>query len=304
MGYNLLKKGEVVIWRDDANLEFISYAKHVPIRVFLPEGCRLFYKHRNVEYIEYDHKKIRDLFPQFENGYLNVLLFDLFTTAPVVAVRFWVRFFQEIYRYKRARIHEPWSLVIDELNDLAPGSRRGYVRDQLKLASQIYFNMKKFRKMRLRLVGSTHNYNDLHRPVRTQFNYVILKSMRREMVPEALWAYGAKIEHLPVDRVWIMDESGNFQMDIEWSEYISSIEDSSRRIKLSPLRVSVPFDGEIEEEETKKETKKSEQWRLRALKTLKLAIDHGADIDYRALENLWGVSQSYSWKLFQKIHEI
>lgn len=78
--------------------------------------------------------------------------------------------------------------------------------------------------------------------------------MRREMVPEALWAYGAKIEHLPVDRVWIMDESGNFQMDIKWSEYIASIEDSSRRIKLSPLRISVPFDGEIEEEENAKET--------------------------------------------------
>ena len=37
----------------------------------------------------------------------------------------------------------------------------------------------------------------------------------------------------------------------------------------------LPFsarDGEIEEDETAKETKMSEQWRLRALKTLKLAI--------------------------------
>ena len=128
--------------------------------------------------------------------------------------------------------------------------------------------------------------------------------MRREMVPEALWAYGAKIEHLPVDMVWIMDESGNFQMDIEWTEYIASIEDSSRRIKLSPLRVSVPFDGEIEEEETAKETKKSEQWRLRALKTLKLDIGSGAEFDYQTLEELWGVSRSYAWKLFRQLDEI
>lgn len=63
-----------------------------------------------------------------------------------------------------------------------------------------------------------------------------------------------------------------------------------------------PFDGEIEEEETSKETKKSEQWRLRALKTLKLAIGSGAELDYQTLE-LWGVNQSYAWKLFQKLHE-
>ena len=121
--YNLWKAGKTIIWRDDANLEFLSMAKHVRMKLFIPDGCDLHIKHPNVEKVFYDWKNLPALFPRFSGDRINVLLFDLYTIDHEVTVKFWTRFFDEIYRFKRVRIEDPWALVVDELNDLAPGSR-------------------------------------------------------------------------------------------------------------------------------------------------------------------------------------
>ena len=304
VAYNLYKVGETVIWRDDANLEFFGFLKVLPVKCFLPEGCTLKYRHENLEFVHYNPQDLSRLFPQFENDRLNVLLFDLFSFDHEVTIKFWVRFFHELYRYKRARIHEPWSLVIDELNDLAPGTRRGYIKNQLILASNIFHSTKKFRKMNLRLVGTTHNYNDLHPPLRAQFDYYIFKSMRREMVPERFWRYASLIEKLPVDQAIIVDRTGHFQIVEKWTEYTRHHSEPGVMVRLSPKRVMVPFDGEVSVEEADTSAKAtSAKWRTRALKLARILYEHGLLTKYSEFRDLLGLSEGYAWRLFKKVEE-
>ena len=299
--YNLYKQKETVIWRDDANLEFLSFADIIPLKVFLPEGCTLHHEHPNVTYVPFDHTRLSRLFPQLERDSLNVILFDLFTLSHKTSVLFWTEFFQEIYRYKRSRIEEPWAVVIDELNDLAPGTRRGFIQGQLTLSSNIYHSAKKFRKMNLRLVGSTHNYNDLHPPLRAQFNYYLFKAMRRDMVPERFWMYAHKIEALPIGEIWIVDEGGRFQMGVTWSEY--SVHHLDRRlIRLSPKRIGLPWSGEVKEPDKKRGSEA--KWRSRCLKLAGLLIEHKVVKGYADLAELLGLSDSYVWKLLKSSGDV
>ena len=71
------------------------------------------------------------------------------------------------------------------------------------------------------------------------------------MVPERFWMYAAKIEALPLDRIWIVDEGGRFQMDVHWTEY--SVHHLDRRlIRLSPKKIGIPWSGEVKEPDKKR----------------------------------------------------
>lgn len=298
--YNSWKVGDTIIWRDDANLEFISFSRYIPCKVFVPEGCKLHYHHKNVEYVEYDPNDLIALFPQFHQDHINVILFDLFCLEHAHMIQFWVNFFADIYRYKRMRIKESWALVLDEMNDLTPGTRRGVIPGQLRLSSNVYFSMKKFRKMKLKIQATTHNWNDLHPPVRNQFNFQILKSMRKEMVPNKFFNYANKIEAIPIDKVWIVDEAGRFQMDVAWSEYTTDHRDPTgkKEIKLEPKQQYIPFEGEVELE-VEQGGARFKKWRERALMLATLALDAGLFEDYKDLgRDFMGLSNSQAHNYF------
>jgi len=309
VAYNLWKEMETVIWRDDANLEFLSVVKAVPIKLYMPEGCDLHVgrvlrgaQRGRVEKTWYDWHKPEDMFPTYDRDRLNVLLFDLFTTDPKVIVRFWTRYFWEIYRFKRARIDDPWALVIDELNDLAPGKARGTFMGQLTLSSRIYSSLKKFRKMSLRLVGTTHNYNDLHAPLRGQFNYNILKRMRRDMVPSRFFSFRHTIERMRVNNCIVVDRYGNYQLIDNWTETTRWHVDPTRLVKLTPKKYKVPWSGEVVDEEEGGE--KAMKWRERALLLLKVIDNLGYPLNYKKVSEVLGLSTGYSHDLLKKADEL
>ena len=302
--YNLWKEMETVIWRDDANLEFLSVVHAAPIKLYLPEGCDLHFERvlrgamrDRVERAEYDWHHPEKMFPTYDRDKFNVLLFDLFTTDPKTIVTFWTKFFWEIYRYKRAQIRQPWALVVDELNDLAPGKARGTFTGQLTPSSRIYSSLKKFRKMNLRVVGTTHNYNDLHAPLRGQFNYNILKRMRRDMVPSRFFNFAHTIERMKVNECIIVDRYGNYQMIDNWTETSRWHIDPTRTVRLKPLKYKVPWSGEVVEEEAETEDRRSREWRNRALLLIKVIDLLGYPMDYKKVAGVLGLSKSYSHEI-------
>ncbi len=310
IAYNLWKAGETVIWRDDANLEFLSFLPVLPVKLYIPEGCDLHLEKvldsnllSLVEKVHYDWRRPMEVMPTFDNEKLNVLLFDLYTIDLKVSVQFWTNFFWSLYRYKREQIKEPWSLIIDELNDLAPGRGRGTFEAQLRLSSQIFHALKKFRKMNLRLVGSTHNFNDLHAPLRGQFNYYIIKRMRREHVPSRFINYAHLIERMKLSHAILVDRYGNFQF-LTWTEETRWHRDPERLIRLRPKKWKIPWSGEITAEEEEAD-RKGVAWRKRCLLLLRM-LDSllGYEVGYRAIQELFELSPSYAHHLRTLSREI
>ncbi|MEM3622770.1 MAG: LAGLIDADG family homing endonuclease [Candidatus Bathyarchaeia archaeon] len=166
-----------------------------------------------------------------------------------------------------------------------PGSRRGYVPKQITLANNIFFSMKKFRKEKIRLVGSTHNFTDLHKPVRDSFNFYIIRKMRREAVPERFANYASLIEKLEINQGIVVDEFGNFnRMDFP--------------LYVKPKNISVPFEGDVEELFAEKRSEKlAERYREKLGISGKLLLDHGIVKSYKELADLWGVAESAAWKI-------
>jgi len=279
--YNLWKAGETIIFRDDANLEFLALVKLLPFKLFIPVDCVLHFDHKNITKVYYDPEKLENLFPQFESDKINVLLFDLFTTSHAVTVKFWTKFFY--------------------------GSRRGVIQGQIKLSSNIYASMKKFRKMRIRLVGSTHNFNDIHAPLRGQFSYYIFKAMRREHVPERFWSYAHKIENMKTNECIIVDRRGFHQFITRWSEKSRWHIDPKKWVKLKPQTINVPWDGEIIAKTTSP-GRRAQQWKTRALIVLKMVIDLMADqeIDfgYRDVAAVFDLSRSHSHTIYDEAMSI
>lgn len=241
--------GETIIWRDDTSLEFLSLKDVIPWLVFLPEGCELHYKDPNIEYAYYDPWRLNTLFNQLDRNRGNAVVFDLYTFDMSTFISFWSRFFYSLYKWKRTRVKQRMALITDELNDLAPGVRRGYIPRQLALSSNIYFSMKKFRKEGIRLVASTHAYGDIHKPVREAFNFNIFKKMDEGAIPSKFQRYSKVIERLKVNEMIIVDEEKSFnKMNVkEW---------------VKPKKFSVTWKGDVKKETVAKR-KEVDQWKKR-----------------------------------------
>ena len=230
----LYKNGETIIWRDDSSMEVLSVADYYPIRIFVPEGCSIDFKHKNVEYVTYNplEEGLTSLFSQIKKDAINAIEFDLFAFEMQLFVKFWSEFFYNLYKWKRTKLRMPIALLTDELNDLCPSQRKGSVPQQTRLSSNIYFAFKKYRKEHVRLVASTHSYIDVSKSVRTAFDFYICKRLDEQNVPECVWQYGKVFERLGIDDFVIIDEARNFnRMKIE--EFVK------------PRKFSIRWSGEL-----------------------------------------------------------
>ena len=205
-----MDNGETVIWRDDSSMEALSLVNVYKLKIFVPLGCKIYYEHPNIEYIEYNPANLNSIFTKIEKGKIHIVEFDLFTMDMTFFIEFWSRFFYELYKWKNTRPSLPIAFFTDELNDLAPSVRRGYIPRQLTLSSNIFFSLKKFRKEKIRMVASTHGYGDIHKPVREAFNFYILKKMSEGEVPDILWRFTKLVQKLHLDQMLIIDEEHSF----------------------------------------------------------------------------------------------
>jgi len=264
---------EAIIWRDDTSLEFLSLRKVIPWLVFVPEGCQLHYKHPNIEYVEYNPWKLSTLFSQIDREKGNAVIFDLFSYDMSLFITFWSRFFYALYRWKRTKVKQRMALVTDEINDLCPSVRRGYIPRQLALSSNIYFSMKKFRKEGIRLVASTHAYGDVHKPVREAFNFYLFRKMDGDSVPESFQRYSKVIERLKVNEMFIVDEQKSFN--------VMKVDEVAK-----PKKFAVSWSGDLRKE-TEVKHKELVLWQKRAL-TLASVLNQGYGVTYEDLARLLG----------------
>ena len=263
--------GEAILWRDDSSLEFFSLRKIMPLLVFVPQGCEIMYERHNVEYAEYDPWNLKTLFDHIDRERVNPVVFDLFTHDMSMFLRFWSQFFYSLYKHQRQRVKERISFVTDEINDLCPSTRRGYIPRQLALSSNIYFSMKKFRKEGIRLVVSTHTYGDIHKPVREAFQFYLFKRMDGASVPDRFKRYEKVIERLAVNEMFVVDEKKSFNV-MNVSEVVK------------PRRITVKWKGDLEQV-TEHRRKEIDAWK-RKTQVLAALLTEGYNVTFEQLAEI------------------
>jgi len=269
--------GETIIWRDDSSMEALSLVNVYKMKIFVPQGCKIYFEHPNVTYIEYDINNLNTIWNKIEKGCIHVIEFDLFTMDMTYFIEFWSRFFFELYKWKNTRPSLPLAFFTDELNDLCPSVRRGYIPRQLTLSSNIFFSMKKFRKSKLRLVASTHGFGDIHKPVREAFNFYILKKMSEGEVPDILWRFTKLVQKLQQNQMLIIDEEHSFNR-------------MTVREFVKPRKFTVKFTGNLKPTSVKKQEEAVAFNQKIAL--LAQVMHEGFNISWTQLAELLGYSNA------------
>jgi len=199
------ENGETILWRDDTSLEFLSLRDVFPWKVFIPEGCELNYTHPNVEYAYYNPWRLNTIFNQVDRDKGNAVVFDLFSYDMRMFIEFWSRFFYGLYKWKRTKVKQRVALIADEINDLCPGMKRGYIPKQLALSSNIYFSLKKYRKEGVRLVAC---YDSATRVLTREGGLKDYLSLKVGDHVLSVNPTNRQIEWKPVTQVYIYNYSG------------------------------------------------------------------------------------------------
>lgn len=203
--------GETVIWRDDGSLEALSFADDnlMPVQCLIPEGCTL-EPRNNIPVKTFDILRPETVLDVLENRMLNILCLDLYIDNIAKRCEFYALLLFRLYRWAQQSTHDPVAVIIDQLNELAPGERLQMVPQQDQSSKQIYNALINFRKHNIRLVGASHNYTDLLPGIRENFQYYWIKNMRRDAVPERFWNFASLIEKLSINKAIVVDDQGSF----------------------------------------------------------------------------------------------
>lgn len=210
------KLGETVIVRDIGEFfEWFSLLEHdYPILGLVPEGCRILYDHPNFEQVEFDVTNLNTLFDQLEQKRINLIFFDSFCLEVKNYIQFWSNFFKTLLPWKQQPGNgpKPFSLVLDEFGDLAPGKGRTFIADQNRVSQLIAMNHRKFRRHNIRLVAAAHYFRDITPPIRERFDCYCIKINypNPQEVPFTLRPYAPKFPKLAVNEMIFLDSSKAF----------------------------------------------------------------------------------------------
>ncbi|MEM3510650.1 MAG: hypothetical protein QXE57_05080 [Nitrososphaerales archaeon] len=211
LAYWFYNQGETILWRDDGHLEALALAKHIPPKLFIPQGCTL--KQNRFEMVEYDPYNPESIFNQLDQEKLNVICYELFVKSIEMRCTFWANLLHELPRWAaKQNTLKPIACVIDQVNELAAGRRLQIVPAQEQSSKMFHEALINFRKLKIRLVGGSHNYRDLEPGVRENFQYYWFKKTSREALEtnQRFWSYRFKLEKLAVDESIVVDEDGRF----------------------------------------------------------------------------------------------
>lgn len=282
------QKGENVVWRDIGEFfEWLSLIEEIPVLAFVPVGCKIHYQHPNFEQAEFHPKNLFQLFDSFNPKKLNVVVLDMFVENVKVSVKFWSSFFQQLlfYRKQPGKGRKPLCLIVDELNDLAPGKGRLFTMEQLPLSNFIGYNLRKFRRFNIRLVASTHALREIHPPVRERFDCYLFKACfpNPNEVPPCLTNYVKLLPKLSKDECIFVDQRHAFSQ-------------IKTPLFVEPKRFyDVDIDGRVdhllETSEESSEDKiggKDKVWRSRLIMLLKHLTENDI-MSVTEIAHLWGV---------------
>lgn len=228
--------GHRILYRDDGGLEFLHLAGKIPMQIWIPEGCTLnvTYKQTLTNPRNIFQPKIstmpKDPAEILDNAYnldprFHVLVYDAFCIDPALPAQFYSDLFKElIFRSMQTSRSEKKDLVFsfDELNDLIQPKGHSLTKTHSSLSEILNYNIRKLRKHRVTLIGSTHRFNQLNINVRSQFSYIMIKRsygkdvldfMANNLVSvgnDVFWHVVKDTQKMRVQYVYVFDPLNNY----------------------------------------------------------------------------------------------
>lgn len=175
----LLERGHTVLARDDGGLESLNLLYKYPMRIWIPEGCKLeldtAYKH---EVTTFDWNNPMEILDRVYEYPFNLVVFDAFCIDPGLSAKFYADLFRYlIFKCMQTPVNKKKKLIfsIDELNDLIQPKGYELSAQHSSVRSLIEYNIRKLRKHKVTLIASTHRFTQLGISVRSQFSYIFMK---------------------------------------------------------------------------------------------------------------------------------
>ena len=179
--WQLYTRGHRILMRDDGGLDFLYLAEHIPMTVWVPDGCSFTLASPELYDIEVrSFHEPRDILAEvYESPYrFHAVLYDCYCSDPAPAAAFYSEMFRElIFRCMQTERAEKSPLVFsfDELNDLVQPRGMELTKGHISIRSMVEYNVRKLRKHRVTLIASTHRFNQIGINVRSQFSYIMIK---------------------------------------------------------------------------------------------------------------------------------
>ena len=179
--WQLYTRGHRILMRDDGGLDFLYLAEHIPMTVWVPDGCSFTLVSPELYDIEVRcFHEPRDILAEvYESPYtFHAVLLDCYCSDPAPAAAFYSEMFRElIFRCMQTEraVKEPLVFSFDELNDLVQPRGMELTKGHVSIRSMVEYNVRKLRKHRVTLIASTHRFNQIGINVRSQFSYIMIK---------------------------------------------------------------------------------------------------------------------------------
>ena len=179
--WNLYARGHRILLRDDGGLDFLYLAEHIPMTVWVPEGCSFELAEPHLYDIEVSEfsEPTEILTAAYGSPYrFNAILYDCYCSDPSPAAKFYSEMFRELI-YKAMQTErskkDPLVFSFDELNDLVQPRGMELTKGHTNIRGMVEYNIRKLRKHRVTLIASTHRFNQIGINVRSQFSYIMIK---------------------------------------------------------------------------------------------------------------------------------
>jgi len=177
---------EAILWFDlGKGSEILTLADYFgPVTVWTLPGCEIeINAHREYDIQFRTVNSCRDIWrASLTADRINVASFEPFILDPTIYTReISSMFIDLVYAAHRRQIYRPLSLIFDEFHNVCPAWGYGYAGDQQENRMQnrainyIRRNIQKLRNEGIRIVASTHEWNQMFQGVRTSFEWLLLR---------------------------------------------------------------------------------------------------------------------------------
>ncbi len=229
MSKSFIDSGWKVLRREPAN-DFCYLAGYVGgcnTQIFIPQqdDCTL-------ELFGFDAEVVATNDPNevikrvYEGGYqFNVMLYDNYTYDLDSISGFYAKLFlQLMHKCQQTRKAElqPLLFEIDELNDLAMPRGKGATEVQTNLARTFEYAIRKLRKYKVRILGTSQRFNQISIDVRSQFEHTFIKKnygydiwafFAQQLITsnnKTFWKVLKHVISMPVNEFLFFDENAHF----------------------------------------------------------------------------------------------
>jgi len=148
-----------------------------PLKIFIPEGCRIETKDYEFEAVECNHIDMGfDIWNQIDKDCINIISIFRFIIDPTTHSKAIKDIFTAlIVKAHKYELQTPMTIFHDEFHDVVPNWHDKLDHEQWRAGAWIQKNIEKLRSLEVRMIVSTHGWRKIRPGIKSCFNWQIYK---------------------------------------------------------------------------------------------------------------------------------